>query len=230
MNEQHIKDGLKGAADEVENAILDAEIVVERIIFGKRLWVLIAFLLMTVYLVSAAIKVRPDASFEKMVPVTHPYIAAYLERKDELSGLGNAVRIAVETTEGDIFTEEYMETLRQISDEVFFIPGVNRSGVKSMWTPNVRWGEVTEEGFTGGTIVPPDYDGSDASLAQVRANIMKSGQVGNLVGNDFKSTSSLAPLMETHPDTREPLNSGQYQRFLKNWCVTSIRMTKSRYT
>ncbi len=99
-----------------------------------------------------------------MVPVKHPYIAAYMERKDELTGLGNAVRISVETTEGDIFTQEYMETLRQISDEMFFIPGVARSGVKSLWTPNIRWGEVTEEGFTGGTVVPDDYDGSEASL------------------------------------------------------------------
>ena len=215
MNEHQIKDGLTGAADQVENVILDAEIVVERIIFGKRLWVLLAFLLATVYLVSAAIKVRPDASFEKMVPVKHPYIAAYLERKDELSGLGNAVRISIETTEGNIFTEEYMETLRQISDEVFFIPGVNRSGVKSLWTPNVRWGEVTEEGFTGGTIVPDDYDGSAKSLAQVRANIMKSGQVGNLVANNFRSTIILAPLMETHPDTGEPLNFGSISKQLE---------------
>ena len=215
MNEQHVKDSLKGAVDEVENVILDAEIAIERVVFGKRLWMLLAFVLLTVYLASAAIKVRPDASFEKMVPVKHPYIAAYLERKDELTGLGNAVRIAVETTEGNIFTEEYMETLRQVSDEIFFIPGVNRSGVKSLWTPNVRWGEVTEEGFTGGTIVPDDYDGSEASLAKVRANIMKSGQVGNLVANDFRSTIILAPLMETHPDTGEPLNFGSISRKLE---------------
>jgi predicted RND superfamily exporter protein len=208
MSEHELRDGLKGAFDEVEHAILEAESVVEKIIFGKRMWVLLAFLLVTVYLVSAAIKVRPDASFEKMVPVKHPYIAAYLERKDELSGLGNAVRISVETTDGDIFTQEYMDTLRLISDEVFFIPGVARSGVKSLWTPNVRWGEVTEEGFTGGTIVPDNYDGSAASLAQIRANIMKSGQVGNLVANNFSSTIILAPLMETHPETGEPLNFG----------------------
>jgi len=215
MSEHEIKDGLKGAFDEVEHAILEAESVVERIIFGKRLWVVLAFLAITIYLASAALQVRPDASFEKMVPVKHPYIAAYLERKDELSGLGNAVRISVETTQGDIFSQEYMDKLRLISDEVFFITGVARSGVKSLWTPNVRWGEVTEEGFTGGTIVPDDYDGSDASLAQIRANIMKSGQVGNLVANDFRSTIILAPLMETHPETGEPLNFGSISRKLE---------------
>jgi predicted RND superfamily exporter protein len=209
MSEHEKEHGLKHTVEEVDHALFEAESIVEKFIFGKRLWVLLAFLLITAYLFSAAIKVRPDASFEKMVPVKHPYIAAYLERKDELTGLGNAVRIAVETTEGDIFTEEYMGKLRQISDEIFFIPGVARSGVKSLWTPNVRWGEVTEEGFTGGTIVPDDYDGSEDSLRQVRINVMKSGQVGNLVSNDFKSTIVLAPLMETHPETGEPLNFGE---------------------
>ena len=208
MSEHHV-------AQNIDHALFEAETIVERFIFGKRLWVLLAFLAITIYLVSAAIKVRPDATFEKMVPVKHPYIAAYMERKDELTGLGNAVRISVETTEGDIFTQEYMETLRQISDEVFFIPGVGRSGVKSLWTPNIRWGEVTEEGFTGGTVVPDDYDGSEASLQQVRINVMKSGQVGNLVSNDFTSTIIIAPLQEINPETGEPVNFGDFSAQLE---------------
>ena len=208
MKEHHL-------GENIDHALFEAETIVERFIFGKKFWVLLAFLAVTIYLASAAIKVRPDASFEKMVPVKHPYIAAYLERKDELTGLGNAVRISVETTEGNIFTPEYMETLRQISDEVFFIPGVARSGVKSLWTPNIRWGEVTEEGFTGGTVVPDDYDGSDTSLQQVRVNVMKSGQVGNLVANDFSSTIIIAPLQERHPETGEPINFGDFSAQLE---------------
>ncbi len=201
MNEQHHID--------------KAEPFLERLVFSKRLWLLLAFLLVTVYLVSAALKVRPDANFEKMVPVKHPYIAAFLKRKDELTGLGNTVRISVESTQGNIFTKDYMETLRKISDEVFFLPGVARSGVKSLWTPNVRWGEVTEEGFTGGTIVPEDYNGSKASLQKVRINVMKSGQVGNLVANDFRSTIIIAPLLETNPETGKPLNFGDFSKRLE---------------
>ena len=59
---------------------------------------------------------------------------------------------------------------------------------------------------------------------------MKSGQVGNLVANDFRSTIILAPLMETHPETGEPLNFGAISNNSKNWYVTSIRTTKSRST
>ena len=208
MSNENSKKETGYSPDAAEHAVYESEVLLERLVFSKRIWLLIAFFLITIYLVSAAVKVRPDANFEKMVPVKHPYIAAYIERKDELTGLGNAVRISVETTQGDIFTKEYMETLRLISDEVFFLPGVGRSGVKSLWTPNVRWGEVTEEGFTGGTVVPDDYNGTDASLQQVRINVMKSGQVGNLVANDFRSTIIVAPLLETNPETGKPLNFG----------------------
>ena len=38
-----------------------------------------------------------------------------------------------------------METLRQIHDEVFYIHGVDRSSMKSLWSPSVRWTEVTEK-------------------------------------------------------------------------------------
>ncbi len=33
-----------------------------------------------------------------------------------MAGLGNAVRIVVETTEGDIFTREFQQLLKQVND------------------------------------------------------------------------------------------------------------------
>jgi len=77
---------------------------------------------------------------------------------------------------------------RQINDEVFYISGVDRSGLKSLWSPSVRWTEVTEEGFAGGEVIPQSYNGSPQSLDQLRNNVLKSGQVGRLVSNDFKSS------------------------------------------
>jgi len=44
-----------------------------------------------------ATKLRVNAGFEKMIPLEHPYIVNYMAHKDELKGLGNSVRIAVET-------------------------------------------------------------------------------------------------------------------------------------
>ena len=121
----------------------------ERLIFNNRPAVILICLLISIFLFYQAAQVRPQTSFEKMIPLGHPYIQKMLEHRNDLANLGNTVRISVEATDGDIFSKEYMETLRQIHDEVFYIPGVDRSGLKSLWSPSVRWTEVTEEGFAG---------------------------------------------------------------------------------
>ncbi|WP_417225218.1 efflux RND transporter permease subunit [Amphritea sp.] len=186
--------------------IKSSEEFAERFLFHRRLPVLLVFAALTLFLAWQAVQIRPDASFVKMIPTSHPYVENYLKNRDDLAGLGNSVRVAVAVNEGDIFTAEYQQTLQKITDELFFIPGVDRSALTSIWTPNVRWTEVTEEGFVGGPVIPPDYDGSAASLEQVKLNILRSGQVGRLVANDFRSAIVQVPLFDKHPDTGEKLD------------------------
>ena len=192
-----------------------AEPWIERLIFNNRAIILIGFLILTVFLGYNAIKIQPDASFERMIPLQHPYIVNMLEHRDDLENLGNFVRIAVETEQGDIFDKEYMETLKQVTDEVFFLNGVDRSGLKSLWTANVRWVEVTEQGFQGGTVIPDNYDGSRESLEKLRQNVLRSNEVGRLVSDNFKSTIVYAPLYEKNPETGEPLDYGNFSRQLE---------------
>ncbi|QEY62299.1 RND family transporter [Metapseudomonas lalkuanensis] len=181
----------------------DKATFLERLIFNNRPAVIVICLLVSVFLFWQAMHVRPSTSFEKMIPLHHPYIQKMLEHRNDLANLGNTVRISVEAVNGDIFTKEYMETLRQIHDEVFYIPGVDRSGLKSLWSPSVRWTEVTEEGFAGGEVIPQTYDGSAASLEELRNNVLKSGQIGRLVANNFKSSIVDVPLLESYPDPND---------------------------
>src|SRR3990167_2268141 len=193
----------------------DKATFLERLIFNNRPAVILICLLVSVFLGYQALQVRPSTSFEKMIPLQHPFIQKMMQHLDDLAGLGNTVRISVEAVDGDIFSKEYMETLRQINDEVLYIPGVDRSGLKSLWTPNVRWTEVTEEGFTGGSIIPQTYNGSSDSLNELRNNILKSGQVGRLVANNFKSSILDVPLQASYPDpnAQGPLLPLDYRQF-----------------
>ncbi|MCO4758065.1 MAG: RND family transporter [Oceanospirillaceae bacterium] len=195
--------------------IKTSEQLLERFLFFRRGLVVGLFALLTLGLIWQASQIRPDASFVKMIPSDHPYVNNFLQYRDDLAGLGNSVRISVEATEGDIFSAEFQDTLRQVTDEVFFIPGVDRSALKSIWTPNVRWTEVTEEGFVGGPVIPQTYDGSPDSLEQVRINILRSGQVGRLVANDFKSAIIQVPLFDRHPQTGEKLDYQQFSHQLE---------------
>ena len=79
----------------------------ERILFENRIAVIIVFVLMTVFLGWQAAQIEPDASFEKMIPTSHPYIQNYLDNKADLASLSNSIRIIVATTEGNIFDKEY---------------------------------------------------------------------------------------------------------------------------
>ena len=193
----------------------DKATFLERLIFNNRPAVIVICLLVSVFLFWQATLVRPSTSFEKMIPLDHPFIQKMMEHRNDLANLGNTVRISVEALDGDIFSKQYMETLREINDEVFYIPGVDRSGLKSLWSPSVRWTEVTEEGFAGGEVIPQSYNGSDDSLDLLRNNVLKSGQVGRLVANNFKSSIVDVPLLESYPDPEDQgkLIKLDYQQF-----------------
>lgn len=196
-------------------SFLSSRSLAERVLFGSRPVVIVLFLLVSACLTYQASLIKPDASLERMIPLEHPFIMNFLENRDDLENLANFIRVSVEAKEGDIFAKDYMETLALISDEVFYLDGVDRAGLKSLWTANVRWVEVTENGFAGGPVIPNGFNGDDFSLEQLKQNILRSGQVGRLVANDFSSSIVYVPLLEINPETGEPLDYLAFSRALE---------------
>ena len=189
--------------------------IYERLIFNFRPFLLVLFLLATVFLTYKASQIKPDTSFLKMIPGEHPFIQNMVDNLDNLGAAGTPIQIAVESTNGDIFNAEYMETLKLISDEVFYLPGVDRRSLESLWTPNVRWSEVTEEGFEGGPVLPNAYDGSETKLQEFQTNILRSGRVGSLVSDNFKSSIVQATLFDRDPDTGAQLDYADFSQKLE---------------
>jgi predicted RND superfamily exporter protein len=185
------------------------------LLFNNRIVVVALCLLVTALLGYQALELKLNAAFEKMIPTKHPYIANYLENKAQLAGLGNTLRVAVETTEGTIFDATYLETLRKISDDLFLLPGVDRPFFKSLWTPATRWTGVTEEGLDGGPVIPDDYNGSVKSLEQVRLNVDRSGEIGQLVSANYKSSIVLIPLQETTAEGGKRLDYHDFSQGLE---------------
>lgn len=177
-------------------------------IFNFRIIWLLTFLLITFVLVWQASKIELAASFENMMPREHPFIQKYFEHKADLES-GNTIRIVVENTQGDIFNAEYLQVVQEVNDSVFYLAGVDRSSLLSLWSPAARWSEVTAEGFDGGQLIPSSYNGSSASLEQLRKNIERSSYVGSLIANDYRSSMVSVPLIENDPTTGESID---YQR------------------
>lgn len=167
-------------------------------IFGVRRLLLVAFALLTAALCYSATQLKVDAGFNKMIPLAHPYMKVFTEYRQSFGG-ANRVVVALVPRQGDIFTPAFFDTLRRVTDDVFFIPGVDRPTVTSLFTPNVRFIEVVEEGFAGGNVMPAGFAGTPQELETVRANVVKSGNVGRLVANDFRGALVRAELLEVDP-------------------------------
>ena len=148
---------------------------VERLIFNHRALIVIVCMLLTALFGARATRLEVNANFLNMIPQSHPFVRNYLDNAASLRALGNSLRISVENTNGSIYDADYLRTLQKINDKVFLMRGVDRAYMKSLWTPSVRWTEITEDGFRGGPVMPEAYDGSTKSLDELRRNVARAG-------------------------------------------------------
>ena len=163
------------------------------------------FVVITALLGWAAGGLHIDAGFQKLLPLKHPYMATFLKHQQEFGG-ANRVLVAVMARDGNMFTPQFFESLKNVTDEVFFLPGVDRGRVQSLFTPNVRYTEVVEDGIAAGNVIPDDFEPTPEGLERVRRNILKAGIVGRLVANDFSGAIVSAELMEFDPTTGQRLD------------------------
>ncbi|THF62914.1 RND family transporter [Pseudothauera nasutitermitis] len=170
------------------------------VLFRQRKLFLALFVLLTVLLGWSASNLKVDAGFEKMIPLEHPYMKTFMDYRSTFGG-ANRVLVVLRQKQGDIYTPEFFSALKGLTDDVFFLPGVDRATVTSLFTPNVRYIEVVEEGFAGGNVIPADFAGTPEDLVQVRENVLKSGRLGRLVANDHSAALISAELLEIDPTT-----------------------------
>ena len=174
-------------------------------LINNRYAIVALFLVITIGMMFAMSKLRIETGFKKQLPLKHEYMQTFLQYEKEFGG-ANRVLVALVARDGNMFTPEYFEAFESITDQVFFIPGVDRASVRSIFTPNVRFVEIVEDGFAGGNVIPSDYAPSAEMFEQVRSNIVKSGEVGRLVSADFAGAMVWANLLEENPQTGEKLD------------------------
>lgn len=179
---------------------------IETTIFRHRIFVLVLFVLITLFLLFQATHLRLDAAFTKNIPLNHSYMKTYLKHQKNFGGANN-ILISVCDAQGNIFNEQFFDSLKGVHDQLFFIPGVDRIQVKSIFSPSIRFVEVVEDGFAGGPVIPADFQPNEMGLAIVKSNIEKAGIVGGIVADDYSCAMVKASLMEIDPNTGAKLDT-----------------------
>ncbi len=189
----------------------------ENFVFGHRTAILLAFAVLTIVTGYFALQLRLTAGFDKQLPGGHPYIETFQDYRDRLFG-SNRVIVVLKARDGTIWTQPFMARLKEATDDLFYLPGVDRRTVTSLWTPNTRYFEITEEGFRAddvipGTVTPETMSAED--LAAIQNNVIRGGYAGRLVARDFTSAMIMAELQDIDPATREPLDYFELARRLE---------------
>ena len=190
---------------------------IEPIIYAKR-WLTMGILIaLTVVFAFTATRIKPDAGYDKSVPLKHPYMQVLKQYQAEFGSANNVlVALIQKPGKGEIYNEAFLASLKQATDEVFFLPGVDRSRVSSLFTPDVRYVEVVEGGFKGGNVIPAEYAPNEEMYALVKGNVNKGGHVGRYTTNDQRGAMIYSELLEVDPVSGEKLDYGSVARVLED--------------
>ena len=181
--------------------------VVIPLIYGKR-WLTFGVLLaLTVFLGYHALKLRPDAGFEKQIPLDHPYMRVF-KKYEQAFGGANLISVALMRDDGgDIYDADFLDKLKKLTDATFFLPGVDRAHVTSLFTPDLTYLEIVEDGINLGTVIPANYAPTPEMIARVRDHVGKADEViGRFVSVDQRGAMIIASLLERHPVTGQRLD------------------------
>ncbi len=179
---------------------------IERLVFGRRGALLLALAVVTLVMGSFAVRLQMTAGFGKQLPVGHEYTDTFVKYQHVLFG-ANRLVVVVHARQGDIWTPQALRRLNDVTQALLYLPGVDRRSVSSLWTPNTRVMQVTEEGYEardviGGDITPDKLDA--ATVARIRDNVIQGGYVGSLVANDSSGAMVTADLLDADPRSGAP--------------------------
>ena len=173
----------------------------ETLVFGNRPLVLIVFAVITVAMLFFASQLKVDAGFKKQVPLQHEYMQTFQDYELEFGG-ANRVLVAVIAKDGDMFDQEFLKTLENVTNEVINLDSTDDARSRSLFTPNVRFIEVVEDGLSGGNVIPqtftPNVEGFTSTpedFQTIRGNIVKANIVGRLVAKDWSGAMIWADLI-----------------------------------
>ncbi|KFN42500.1 efflux RND transporter permease subunit [Arenimonas oryziterrae] len=183
----------------------------EKIVFGARPVVLVVFAAITVLMAIMAYQLKVDAGFKKQIPLQHEYMQTFLDYEQDFGG-ANRVLVAVMAKDGNMFDQQFMGTLEHVTNDVINLDATDDARVRSLFTPNVRFIEVVEDGLAGGNVIPQDFSPNTAGFVAapeqfetIRGNIVKANIVGRFVAKDYSGAMIWADLIPENAGVK-PLN------------------------
>lgn len=158
--------------------------------------------------------VRMYSDFSDLLPQSHPYIQLHNEIKDNFGG-ANVIIVGVEVKDGDIFSNETLRLVHEVTQAVDSLPGINHNLVTSFTHRTTRQVWLTEMGNINSDpyFKPQDPALTIDQLIQLKKDVVANPRVyGPLISPDMKTALVKAQLNEGMLDYEETFRQLQELR------------------
>jgi hypothetical protein len=190
----------------------------ESLFFGHRAAVLGVLAAVTAVMAVFALQLRMSAGFDKQLPQNHEYVRTFNQYREVLFG-ANRIIVVVHAKQGDIWNEKALTKLHDVTQALFFMPGVDRRTVTSLWTPNTRAVQITEEGMKAEDVIGGDVTVRSLTaqaIDGIRERTIVGGFVGSLVANDYSGAMVVGELADPDPKTGQRLDYLDFSQRLES--------------
>ena len=168
-------------------------------IIEKRIPILIIFSLISIFFAYNLIELKVYTKYADLLPQRHEYIKVHNSIRSKFGG-ANTVNMILQVREGDIFNPTTLQKVKDITDELFYIPGVDRFKILSIAVNMLLDLVVTSGGFDFQPIMWPDVPQTQEEVEVLRDRVYASTSYGSFVWFDSRKTLITADFFEDEID------------------------------
>jgi predicted RND superfamily exporter protein len=168
-------------------------------IIEKRLLVLTILSLISLFFVYKVKDIEVYTKFADLLPQGHEYIKVHNSIRAQFGG-ANTVNMVLQVKKGDIFNPTTLQKIRDITDELYLIPGVDRFKILSLAVDKLLDLVVISGGFDFVPLMFPEIPQTEEEIATLKERVYASVFYGGFVWFDNKKTLITVDFFEDEID------------------------------
>jgi len=172
---------------------------ISNFIIEKRMPFLIIIFLISLFFLFKLKDMKIYTKYSDLLPQKHEYIELHNRIRSKFGG-ANTITMILQVREGDIFNSTTLQKLKDITDELFFIPGIDRFKILSISVNRLVDMVVTSGGFSFKPLMWPDVPQTEEEIESLKERVYASIFYGGFVWFDSKKTLITADFFEDEID------------------------------
>ena len=149
-------------------------------IIEKRVLFLLVISLVSIFFIYRAAQIKVYTIFSDLLPQQHEYINVYNEIRAKFGG-ANTTTMVLQVREGDIFNPTTLQRIRDITDELYLIPAVDRFKINSIAVNTAVDMKLTSGGYEFQPLMFPNVPKTQEEAEKVREALYASVFYGSFV-------------------------------------------------